>query len=67
MPFAPDVTEIIARARADLRMGVPVVLTSGTGGALMMSVETLEAQRLADLRAMGGSRFWRSPHAGPKR
>ncbi|MEC8039886.1 MAG: GTP cyclohydrolase II [Pseudomonadota bacterium] len=54
MPFAPDVTEIIARARADLRMGVPVVLTSGTGGALMMSVETLEAQRLADLRAMGG-------------
>ncbi|SEP99907.1 GTP cyclohydrolase II [Thalassovita taeanensis] len=54
MSFAPDVTEIIARARADLRMGVPIVLT-GPDGALVMAAETLEAQRLADLRALGGA------------
>ena len=54
MSFAPDVTEIIARARADLRMGVPVVLTANGQGVLMMAVETVEAQRLADLRALGG-------------
>lgn len=53
MSFAPDVTEILARARADLRMGVPVVL-SGPGGALVMAAETLTPQRLADLRALGG-------------
>ncbi|MCG7573022.1 GTP cyclohydrolase II [Phaeobacter sp. CNT1-3] len=54
MSFAPNVTEIIARARADLRMGVPVVLMSGGKGAIMMAAETLELQRLADLRALGG-------------
>lgn len=53
MSFAPDVTEILARARADLRMGVPVVL-SGDGGALVLAAETLTPQRLADLRALGG-------------
>ena len=51
MAFAPDITERIARARADLRMGVPVVLS---GGALVLAVETLDATRLADLRALGG-------------
>ena len=54
MTFSPNVTEIIARARADLRMGVPVVLISGGKGAIMMAAETLEPQRLADLRALGG-------------
>jgi GTP cyclohydrolase II len=53
MSFAPDVTEILARARADLRMGVPVVL-SGAQGMLVIAAETLTAQRLADLRALGG-------------
>ena len=55
MSFAPDITETLARARADLRMGVPVVL-AGAGGAavLMLAAETLDAQRLADLRALGG-------------
>jgi GTP cyclohydrolase II len=53
MSFAPDVTEILARARADLRMGVPVVL-SGKQGMLVIAAETLTAQRLADLRALGG-------------
>ena len=51
MSFAPDVTERLARARADLRMGVPVVLD---GGAVMLAAETLDAARLAHLRGLGG-------------
>ncbi len=54
MSFAPDITELLARARADLRMGVPVVLTAPEGGALVLAAETLDAQRLADLNALGG-------------
>ncbi len=54
MSLAPDITETIARARADLRMGVPVVLTAGDGAALVLAAETLDAQRLADLHALGG-------------
>lgn len=54
MSLAPDLTEIAARARSDLRMGVPVVLTGPEGSGLVMAAETLEAQRLADLRALGG-------------
>ncbi len=55
MSFAPDITEILARARADLRMGVPVVLCDASGAILMLAAETLDAQRLADLRALGGA------------
>ena len=33
MGFAPDITERLARARADLRMGVPVVLEGVLGTA----------------------------------
>ncbi len=55
MSFSPDVTEILARARADLRMGVPVVLCDGASGALVLAAETLSAQRLADLHALGGA------------
>jgi GTP cyclohydrolase II len=51
MAFAPDITERLARARADLRMGVPIVLE---GGALVLAAETLDAVRLADLRTLGG-------------
>lgn len=52
MAFAPDITERLARARADLRMGVPVVLD---GGAVVLAAETLDAARLADLRTLGGT------------
>ena len=31
MSFAPDIIERLARARADLRMGVPIVLTGHWG------------------------------------
>ncbi|MGJ8622723.1 MAG: GTP cyclohydrolase II [Yoonia sp.] len=51
MTFAPNITERLARARADLRMGVPVVLD---GGAVVLAAETLDAARLADLRSLGG-------------
>jgi GTP cyclohydrolase II len=54
MSFAPDITERLARARADLRMGVPIVLDGPGGGALALAAETLDAQRLADLHALGG-------------
>lgn len=50
MSFSPDITERLARARADLRMGVPVVLE---GGAVVVAAETLDAARLADLRGLG--------------
>ncbi len=55
MSFAPDITERIARARADLRMGVPVVLTAqdGATGALMLAAETVDAGRLAAARNLG--------------
>ncbi|WP_428928791.1 GTP cyclohydrolase II [Marinibacterium sp. SX1] len=45
--------ERLARARADLRMGVPVVLVQAGQAALAVPAETLTADRLADLRAMG--------------
>lgn len=54
MSLAPDLTEILARARSDLRMGVPVVLTGPEGALLVLAAETLDAPRLADIRALGG-------------
>ena len=53
MSFAPDITELLARARADLRMGVPVVL-SGETSVLVLAAETLDAVRFSDLLALGG-------------
>ncbi|MEE2861650.1 MAG: GTP cyclohydrolase II [Paracoccus sp. (in: a-proteobacteria)] len=49
MSLIPTLAEAIARARADLRMGLPVVL----GDHLAAAVETLSPERLADLRALG--------------
>ncbi|MEL6601168.1 MAG: GTP cyclohydrolase II, partial [Pseudomonadota bacterium] len=46
--------ERIARARADLRMGVPAVLT-GQDPALVVAAETVSADRLADLNALDGA------------
>ncbi len=52
MGFSPDITERLARARADLRMGVPIVLDDG---AVVLAAETLDATRLAYLRTLGGA------------
>lgn len=55
MSLIPDISELLARARADLRMGVPVVLTDDSGfSVIAIASETLSAQRLADLRNFEG-------------
>lgn len=53
MSFAPDIVERLARARADLRMGVPVIMTGDDGAALVAAAETLTDARLADFRGLG--------------
>ena len=53
MAISLSVEEVVARARADLRIGAPVALVSGAGGAIAIAVETLSADRLGDLRASG--------------
>jgi GTP cyclohydrolase II len=53
MPLGPDIAERLNRARADLRMGVPVALADATGGVIAVAAETLAPERLARLRAMG--------------
>jgi GTP cyclohydrolase II len=52
--LGPSIIERLNRARADLRMGVPIVLTGGGQGVLVVAAEALEAARLAELRLMGG-------------
>ncbi|OWU86144.1 GTP cyclohydrolase [Oceanicola sp. 22II-s10i] len=54
MSLAPDITETLARARSDLRLGLGVVLSDGASGALVMAAETLSPARLQDMLALGG-------------
>ncbi|WP_114965270.1 GTP cyclohydrolase II [Alkalilacustris brevis] len=54
MPLRPSIIEYLNRARADLRMGVPVVLAGAQGGALVIAAEALDPARLAELRLLGG-------------
>ncbi|EPX77808.1 GTP cyclohydrolase II [Litoreibacter arenae] len=49
MTLAPDIIELAARARADLRMGVPVVI----GTSLVLAAETLGEARLKALQIAG--------------
>ena len=53
MSLGLSIPERLTRARADLRMGVPVVLCGPEGAALIAAVETLDTARLADLRSFG--------------
>ncbi|MCK0140265.1 GTP cyclohydrolase II [Aliiroseovarius sp. F47248L] len=53
MTLAPNQTELLARARADLRMGVPVVLTCDGRAVLVAAAETLSSGRLNEMRALG--------------
>jgi GTP cyclohydrolase II len=53
MTLAPSPLERLSRARSDLRLGVPVVVTGAGEGAVVLAVETLAAERLADLRGLG--------------
>ncbi|WP_299044852.1 GTP cyclohydrolase II [uncultured Tateyamaria sp.] len=53
MGLGPDIVEMLARARADLRMGVPVVIL-GERSVLAVAVETLTPARLETMRALEG-------------
>ncbi len=53
MTLGPDNTERLARARADLRIGVPVLLSGAGSMAVVSAAETLTAERLAILRTLG--------------
>ena len=53
MTLSIGIMETLARARADLRMGLPVALQMGEGNALAASAETLTQERLADMRTLG--------------
>lgn len=52
MSLAPSPLERLNRARADLRMGLPVVLTDGPQAALVIATESLDQTRLTELRAL---------------
>ena len=49
----PTQTETLARARSDLRLGLPVVLVGGGQAMLAVAAEALTAERLGDLRSLG--------------
>lgn len=49
MSMAPDIVETLARARSDLRMGVPIVLIGATS-VVAVAIEALSPARLADMR-----------------
>ena len=51
MSFAPDAIEMMARARADLQMGVPVLI-DGSKPVLLLAAETLTPARLAQVQAL---------------
>ncbi|MFV0245002.1 MAG: GTP cyclohydrolase II [Qingshengfaniella sp.] len=53
MGLSPTLPETIARARGDLRLGVPVVLTAPGQAAVFVAAETLSTPRLAALRQIG--------------
>lgn len=48
----PSMAERVARALADLRLGVPVALTTGGEAWLIAAAESLNADRLAAFRAL---------------
>ena len=49
MSLAPRPADRRARARADLRMGLPVVLRAGEARLLLAAMETVDAERFAGL------------------
>ncbi len=54
MTLRPTTLERLNRARADLRMGLPVILTGEGTAILAIAAEVLDPARLAHLRVMGG-------------
>jgi GTP cyclohydrolase II len=52
MSFAPDTSEQIARARGDLRMGVPIVIIAEGSAVLVQACETLTPARVSQARRL---------------
>ena len=55
MPLAPTITDLAARARTDMRMGLPVVFGLDGQFALIAAAETISDARLAQIRALPGT------------
>jgi GTP cyclohydrolase II len=55
MALGPDISERIARARSDLDIGLPVVVTGDGGAAIVAAAETVNAERLGDMQARDGA------------
>lgn len=53
MTLGPSPVERLARARADLRMGVPVVLSDGAAGLLFVPAEAVTRERMLRMAALG--------------
>ena len=51
-PFIPSAEERLARARADLRMGLPVVIRDGAEAALVLPAETGRPDRVTAMLAL---------------
>ena len=48
-PFAPDLSERVARMVSDLRLGLPALLSQGADHAMVLPIETLSPARFAAL------------------
>lgn len=55
MSLMPTASDLVARARGDLRLGLPVVLSKGGQGLALLAAETLLPDRLAALQALPGA------------
>ncbi|WP_461426740.1 GTP cyclohydrolase II [Gymnodinialimonas sp.] len=53
MSLLPTISDLVARARSDLRVGLPVVLVEDGAGLIVMACETAGDARLNALRALG--------------
>lgn len=53
MSLKPDMNELLARARADLRIGVPVVFRGAGEMLLVVPTETLSPARMDAMRGLG--------------
>jgi len=54
MSLLPTPSELVARARSDLRVGLPVVLGSGNSGLVVLAAETLTVDRFDALKDLPG-------------
>jgi GTP cyclohydrolase II len=53
MILLPTPAELVARARADLRLGLPVVIADGVVHVVFASVETVSEARVREMRDLG--------------